>query len=78
MSIACLLFHGQYADVETGLYYNLFLYYSPELGNYISQAPIRIAGNNPDIVTISRLKATERRAESLKDIATKKVFDRDE
>ena len=131
MSIACLLFHGQYADVETGLYYNRFRYYSPELGNYISQDPIRMAGNHPtlygyvkdtnswldpfgldckikitdgdgithdivatisksdfpetaqhiqdaiknghpDIVTISRLKATERRAESLKDIATKK------
>ena len=130
-------FQGQYADVETGLYYNRFRYYSPDFGNYISQDPIRMAGNNPtlygyvkdtnswldpfgldckikitdgdgithdivatisksdfpetaqhiqdaiknghpDIVTISRLKATERRAESLKDIATKKGFDRDE
>lgn len=33
---------------------------------------------HPDIVTISRLEATERRAESLKNIATKKGFDRDE
>ena len=33
---------------------------------------------HPDIVTISRLEATERRAESLKDIATKKGLDRDE
>ena len=40
---------GQYADVETGLYYNRFRYYSPELGNYISQAPIRMAGNNPTL-----------------------------
>lgn len=33
---------------------------------------------HPDIVTISRLEATERRAESLEDIVTKKGFDRDE
>ena len=33
---------------------------------------------HPDILTISRLEVTERRAESLKDIATKKGFDRDE
>ena len=37
-------FQGQYADVETGLYYNRFRYYSPELGNYISQDPIRMPG----------------------------------
>nr|WP_314594570.1 RHS repeat-associated core domain-containing protein [uncultured Porphyromonas sp.] len=49
MSIACLLFQGQYADVEAGLYYNSFRYYSPELGNYISQDPIRMAGNNPTL-----------------------------
>ena len=49
MSIAYLLFQGQYADVETGLYYNRFRYYSPELGNYISQGPIRMAGNNPTL-----------------------------
>ena len=42
-------FQGQYADVETGLYYNRFRYYSPELGNYISQDPIRMAGNNPTL-----------------------------
>ena len=48
MSIS-LLFQGQYADVETGLYYNRFCYYSPEPGNYISQDPIRMAGNNPTL-----------------------------
>ena len=42
-------FQGQYADVETGLYYNRFRYYSPEFGNYISQDPIRMAGNNPTL-----------------------------
>lgn len=125
MSIG-FLFQGQLYDVETGLAYNRFRNYSPELENYISQDSIRIAGNNPtiygyvkdtnswldpfgldckikitdgdgithdivatisksdfpetaqhiqdamknghpDIVTISRLKATERQAESLKE-----------
>lgn len=35
---------GQYEDVETGLYYNRFRYYSPEEGGYISQDPIRLQG----------------------------------
>ena len=39
---------GQYEDVETGLYYNRFRYYSPDIGGYISQDPIGLAGNNPN------------------------------
>ena len=39
---------GQYEDVETGLYYNRFRYYNPETGLYISQDPIKLAGNNPN------------------------------
>jgi RHS repeat-associated protein len=39
---------GQYEDVETGLYYNRFRYYSPETGTYISVDPIGFAGNNPN------------------------------
>jgi RHS repeat-associated protein len=35
-------YKGQYEDVETGLYYNRFRYYSPEEGMYISQDPIRL------------------------------------
>jgi RHS repeat-associated protein len=35
---------GQYADEETGLYYNRFRYYDAETGRYISQDPIRILG----------------------------------
>ena len=35
------LFQGQYYDHETGLAYNRFRYYDPELGRYISQDPIR-------------------------------------
>ncbi len=34
-------FPGQYADEETGLYYNRFRYYAPEEGVFISQDPIR-------------------------------------
>ena len=37
---------GQYEDDETRLYYNRFRYYDPRIGNYISQDPIRLAGNN--------------------------------
>ena len=42
-------YQGQYEDVETGLYYNRFRYYDPRIGNYISQDPIRLAGNNPTL-----------------------------
>ena len=38
---------GQYEDAETELYYNRFRYYDPNIGNYISQDPIGLAGNNP-------------------------------
>jgi RHS repeat-associated protein len=40
---------GQYEDLETGLYYNRFRYYNPETGLYLSQDPIGIAGNNPNL-----------------------------
>ena len=40
---------GQYEDNETRLYYNRFRYYDPRIGNYISQDPIRLAGNNPTL-----------------------------
>ena len=40
---------GQYEDNETGLYYNRFRYYDPRIGNYISQDPIRLKGNNPTL-----------------------------
>lgn len=38
------LFQGQYFDRETGLAYNRFRYYSPQMGIYVSQDPIRLAG----------------------------------
>ncbi len=37
---------GQYEDVETGLYYNRFRYYSPDTGLYISQDPIGLFGGS--------------------------------
>ena len=40
---------GQYADAETGLYYNRFRYYDLEAGQYISQDPIGLAGGNPTL-----------------------------
>ncbi len=47
---------GQYFDEETGLHYNRFRYYSPELGRYLTRDPLtflaelnfyRYAKNNP-------------------------------
>lgn len=35
---------GQYYDEDTGLHYNLFRYYAPECGRFISQDPIGLAG----------------------------------
>jgi RHS repeat-associated protein len=34
-------------DAETDLYYNRFRYYDPDSGNYLSQDPIGLEGNNP-------------------------------
>jgi RHS repeat-associated protein len=39
-------YQGQYEDIETGLYYNRFRYYSPEEGIYISQDPVKLWGGN--------------------------------
>jgi RHS repeat-associated protein len=35
---------GQYADTETGLYYNTFRYYDPDVGRFISEDPIGLLG----------------------------------
>ncbi len=37
-------FQGQWADEETGLYYNRFRYYDPQAAQYMSPDPIGIAG----------------------------------
>lgn len=39
-----LRFPGHYLDPETGLHYNRFRYYSPELGRYLQSDPIGLAG----------------------------------
>ena len=44
-----LRYQGQYEDVEAGLYYNRFRYYSHEMGMHISSDPIGLAGKNPTL-----------------------------
>ncbi|WP_240326576.1 RHS repeat-associated core domain-containing protein, partial [Pseudomonas syringae] len=39
-------FQGQYFDVETGLHYNTFRYYDPEIGRFITQDPIGLSGGD--------------------------------
>jgi RHS repeat-associated protein len=39
-----LRFQGQYFDDETGLHYNTFRYYDPEVGRFVTQDPIALAG----------------------------------
>lgn len=43
-----LRFQGQYEDPESGLYYNLFRHYDPQLGRYFNQDPAGLVGGlNP-------------------------------
>ena len=37
-------FQGQYYDEESGLHYNRFRYYDPEIGRFVSQDPIGLRG----------------------------------
>ncbi|MET3052349.1 RHS repeat-associated core domain-containing protein [Pseudomonas alkylphenolica] len=39
-----LRFQGQYFDDETGLHYNTFRYYDPEVGRFVTQDPIGLQG----------------------------------
>ncbi|MEO7985614.1 MAG: RHS repeat-associated core domain-containing protein [Gemmatimonadales bacterium] len=39
-----LRYPGHHADAETGLHYNRFRYYSPELGRYLQSDPLGITG----------------------------------
>ncbi len=41
-----LRFPGQYADAETGVHYNWFRYYAPEIGRYLRTDPIRLEGGD--------------------------------
>ncbi|WP_229742723.1 RHS repeat-associated core domain-containing protein [Gordonia jinhuaensis] len=38
-----LRFPGQYADPESGLFYNVFRYYNPDTGRYLSPDPLGLA-----------------------------------
>src|SRR5262245_59493606 len=37
-------YQGQYEDSETGLFYNNFRYYDPDVGRYITQDPVGLLG----------------------------------
>nr|WP_230945199.1 RHS repeat-associated core domain-containing protein [Burkholderia cepacia] len=39
-----LRFQGEYLDRETGLHYNLFRYYDPDIGRFITPDPIGLSG----------------------------------
>ncbi|CAO98043.1 Hypothetical protein ETA_29970 [Erwinia tasmaniensis Et1/99] len=39
-----LRYAGQYQDNESGLHYNLFRYYEPEVGRFTTQDPVGLAG----------------------------------
>ncbi|WP_415639804.1 RHS repeat domain-containing protein, partial [Pseudomonas floridensis] len=41
-----LRFQGQYFDEETGLHYNTFRYYDPEVGRFITQDPMGLDGGS--------------------------------
>lgn len=41
-----LRFQGQYYDKETGLHYNRFRYYDPDVGRFTTQDPIGILGSD--------------------------------
>ncbi|WP_241496039.1 RHS repeat-associated core domain-containing protein [Pseudomonas putida] len=45
-----LRFQGQYWDVETGLHYNRYRYYDPQVGRFISKDPIGLNGG-PNLYT---------------------------
>ena len=37
---------NQYADRETGLHYNFFRYYEPEVGRFVNQDPMGLFGGD--------------------------------
>nr|WP_323055811.1 RHS repeat-associated core domain-containing protein [Pseudomonas lurida] len=39
-----LRFQGQYFDQESGLHYNRYRYYNPDIGRYLTPDPVKLAG----------------------------------
>ncbi|MGZ0713712.1 RHS repeat-associated core domain-containing protein, partial [Pseudomonas palleroniana] len=39
-----LRFQGQYFDAESGLHYNRYRYYNPDIGRYLTPDPVKLAG----------------------------------
>lgn len=39
-----LRFQGQYCDLETGLHYNTYRYFNPQIGRFVTQDPLSIDG----------------------------------
>jgi RHS repeat-associated protein len=55
-----LRFPGQYLDAETGLHYNVFRYYDPVTGRYLSQDPLGLApAPNPVAYVANPLSAAD-------------------
>ncbi|HWO59066.1 MAG TPA: RHS repeat-associated core domain-containing protein [Umezawaea sp.] len=52
-----LRFPGQYHDAETGLHYNMFRYYNPDTGQYLTPDPLGLAPSpNPYAYTTDPLR----------------------
>uniref|UniRef100_UPI002ABE873B RHS repeat domain-containing protein n=1 Tax=Burkholderia cepacia TaxID=292 RepID=UPI002ABE873B len=50
-------FQGQYHDHETGLHYNRYRYYDPEVGRFVSKDPMGLAaGINPHVYAPSPVR----------------------
>ena len=44
IAVILLILQGQYEDEETGLYYNRYRYYDPDVGRYVTQDPVGLEG----------------------------------
>uniref|UniRef100_UPI002ABE818B RHS repeat-associated core domain-containing protein n=1 Tax=Burkholderia cepacia TaxID=292 RepID=UPI002ABE818B len=49
-----LRFQGEYLDRETGLHYNLFRYYDPDIGRFITPDPIGLSGGGLNLYQYAR------------------------
>ncbi|MDE5307324.1 RHS repeat-associated core domain-containing protein [Providencia stuartii] len=60
-----LRFQGQYFDKETGLHYNTFRYYAPDLGRFTQQDPIGLAGGTESLSLCAKSTDVERSARTI-------------